>query len=373
MLEGVHKRWMTIHRKTLKLQATASDHAGLTGAIAKSVQILQGSALLGLGCWFYLSGHFPDGGGMMIVVSILGGKVLQPLVKVVTQWRMVINARDARQRLEQFLHQFAGKPAQMPLPAPKGDLSVEGVTVHAPGTPQSQPVLLRNIEFKLPAGTVLAVIGPSGSGKTTLAKALLGLLPATAGKVRLDGIDVFARDKEQLGPHLGYLPQEVALFDGTLAQNVARLGPIDDLRLRQACQVAGLNDLVAQLPLGYDTPIGPSGAFLSGGQRQRVGLARVLYGEPIFVVLDEPYSNLDEQGEAVLLQAVRTLKQRKCTVVLITHLSSMLVVADSILVLANASVQAIGPRDEILAALAKAQAAQSAASAPARTTAQDAA
>lgn len=356
MFKGVHERWIRRQRRFLALQAQASDHAGFTSALARTVQVIQGSALLGLGCWLYLKGQLEDGGGMIIVISILGGKVLQPLVKIVGQWKSIVQARQARERLGAFLDQFPAHEAQMPLPAPKGRLSVEGLTVSMPGTGLTpRPPLLRNVGMQLPAGTVMAVIGPSGAGKTTLAKALLGLLPSTGGKVRLDDIDVYGRHKELLGEHLGYLPQEVALFDGTLAQNVARFGVHDPARLAAACRQAGLDELIAQWPEGVDTPIGPGGAFLSGGQRQRVGLARAIYGLPVLVILDEPYSNLDHEGEAVVLDTIRALKQRGATVILITHLPSMLAVADKLLVLVDGAVQAQGPRDEVMAALAKAR------------------
>ncbi|MFM7000397.1 MAG: type I secretion system permease/ATPase [Limnohabitans sp.] len=361
MLQGIHERWMGLQRMTLSLQAKASDHAGLSSSITRVLQILQGSVLLGLGCWLALDGHLQ--GGMMIVASILGGKVLQPLVKVVTQWRMVVQAMDARERLEQFLQAHPPVAAQMPLPVPVPGLSVEGITVQVPGPASAaRPILLHNVAFDLKPGTVLAVLGPSGSGKSTLARALLGLLPSVAGKVRLDGIDVHLRDKEQLGPYLGYLPQEVGLFDGTLAENIARLGTPQPELLDKACRLAGLEALIAQLPQGLDTPVGPDGAFLSGGQRQRIGLARALYGDPVMVVLDEPYSNLDQQGEHMILEVVSALKQRGATVILITHLSSMLAVADQVLLLRQGRVQAMGPRDQVLEAMQKARLAHASAS-----------
>ena len=351
MLQGVHERWMRLQRRFLALQAQASDHAGFSSALARTVQTLQGSVLLGAGCWFYLRGQLAEG-GMIIVASILGGKVLQPLVKAVAQWKLLVQARDARHRLQTVLAQFPARAAQMPLPAPSGRLAVQGLTVTVPG-PEGHLSLLRNVGFALPAGSVMAVIGPSGAGKTTLGRALLGLLPSVGDKVRLDGIDPHARDKELLGEHLGYLPQEVALFDGTLAQNVARFGPVDSHRLQAACHAAGLDAWIAQLPQGVDTPIGPAGAFLSGGQRQRVGLARAIYGEPALVILDEPYSNLDEEGEAVVLEVVRGLQQRGATTILVTHQPAMLSVADTVMVLRDGVVQAFGPRDAVLASLVK--------------------
>ena len=352
MLQGVHARWMQLHRRCLALQAQASDHAGWGSAAARTVQTLLGSVLLGAGCWLYLRGQLVEA-GMLIVASILGGKVLQPLVKAVAQWKLLVQARDARLRLRALLGQFPARAAQMPLPAPSGRLAVQGLTVTVPGA-EGPLALLRNVGFALPAGSVMAVVGPSGAGKTTLGRALLGLLPSLGEKVRLDGIDTHARDKELLGEHLGYLPQEVALFDGTLAQNVARFGPVDPQRLQAACHAAGLDAWIAQLPEDTQTAIGPGGAFLSGGQRQRVGLARAIYGDPALVILDEPYSNLDEEGEAAVLQVVRGLKQRGATTILVTHQPSMLAVADTVMVLRDGVVQAFGPWDAVLTAMANA-------------------
>ncbi len=352
MWPGVHARWLRLHRRCLALQAQASDKAGWSSAAARSVQTLQGSVLLGAACWLYLRGQLLEG-GLLIIASVLGAKVLQPLVKVVTQWKLLVQAREARQRLQALLSQFPAPATQMPLPAPTGQLAVQGLSVTVPG-PEGPVSLLRNVVFALPPGAVMAVIGPSGAGKTTLARALLGLLPSVGDKVRLDGIDPHARDKALLGEHLGYLPQEVALLDGTLAQNVARFGPPDALRLQKACHDAGLDDWIAQLPQGTDTPIGPGGTFLSGGQRQRVGLARAIYGEPALVILDEPCAHLDEAGEAAVLEVVRGLQQRGATTVLVTHQASMLAVADTVMVLRDGLVQALGPRDAVLASLAKA-------------------
>lgn len=351
MLEGIHRRWMQRQRKFLHLQAVASDHAGGLTAASKSVQLIQSSALLGLGCWLMLQGELAGGAGMMIVGSILGGKVLQPLVQVVSNWKLVINTRDAFQRLDDLLQQVPASAERMSLPAPKGYLSVEAVTAGAPGNPVA---ILRNVSFALPAGECLAIVGPSASGKTTLARLMMGLWPTMAGKIRLDGADMFAWNKTELGPFVGYLPQGVELFDGTLAENIARFGEIDREKVEEAGRLIGLDALVAELPQGYDSRIGDEGAFLSGGQRQRVGLARAIYGDPRFVVLDEPNSSLDERGEAALLQMLQALKHRRVTVVVITHRTSVLAAADRMLILRDGMVQGYGPRDEVLAALKKA-------------------
>ena len=355
MLESVHRRWARYQNSFLQQQGQASDHAGGLSAFARAVQLIQSSALLGVGCWLVLQGELSGSGGMMIMGSILGGKVLQPIVQLVSNWKSLIEAREAYARLNELLQSVPPPPGRMSLPAPQGMLSVEAVTAGAPGSPVP---ILRNVSFALPAGECLAVVGPSASGKTTLARLLMGLWPAMAGKVRLDGADVFAWNKNELGPHVGYLPQGVELFDGTLAENIARFGDVDRAAVETAGRLAGLDALVAELSQGYDSRIGDEGAFLSGGQRQRVGLARAVYGNPRFVVLDEPNSSLDESGEAALLQLLRQLKARGATVVVVTHRTSVLAVVDRMLVMVNGSVQVYGPRDEVLAALAKGREAQ---------------
>lgn len=356
MQDGIRKQWQKMQHKHLQLQALASDHAGSLTAMAKSVQLIQGSALLGLGCWLTVQGTLAGGGGMMIVASILGGMVLKPLVQAVSNWQLVVSGRDAYQRLDRLLTLVQPPPVRMPLPVPQGHLSVEAMTAGAPGGGErpSAPIL-RNVSFTLKAGECLAVVGPSASGKSTLARLLTGVWPAQAGRVRLDGADIFTWDKAELGPFLGYLPQEIELFDGTLGENIARFGPVAPDKLHAAGSLAGLELLIAELPQGYDTPIGEDGAFLSGGQRQRVGLARAIYGDPHLVVLDEPNASLDEAGSAALVTLLRTLKSRGVTVVIMTHRRKILSVVDRMLVLFDGAVQTYGPRDEVLAAIDKAR------------------
>ncbi|MEY4593342.1 MAG: hypothetical protein RIR18_2237 [Pseudomonadota bacterium] len=348
MLNSIHAKWMVHQQEMLRLQAEASDHAGWSAAVSKFIQNILSSGLLGLGCWLSLSGSLNGGGGMMIVASILGGKVLSPLMQIVAQWKNVVNARDAYARLNNLLSAVPVREMGMPLPRPKGKLDVEAVVAAAPG---SQVSILRGINFSLPAGETLVVVGPSASGKTTLARLLMGVWPALAGKVRLDGADVFHWNKEELGPHIGYLPQGIELFDGTLAENIARFGEVDMDKVRAAGALVGLDSFVNTLSEGYESRIGVDGSFLSGGQRQRVGLARAIYGTPSFIVLDEPNSSLDEMGEKALLQTLLTLKSLKSTLVVITHRTNVLSVADRILVLRDGAVQMYGPRDEVLAAL----------------------
>lgn len=348
MLSRVHAKWIVRQNKFLKLQGVASDQAGLNSSLSKLVQTLQGSLLLGLGCWLTLRGELDMGGSMMIVGSTLGGRVLAPLITFVANWRVIANSRDAINRLDNFLKAFPEPRESMPLPPPLGNLSVEGA-VAAP--PNSQLAILKGITFRLPAGQSLAVVGPSASGKTTLARLITGIWPAANGKVRLDGADIFQWKKSELGPHVGYLPQDVELFDGTLAENIARFGEVDMEKVHAAANVVGLDALINSLNDGYATQVGEEGSFLSGGQRQRVALARAIYGMPKFVVLDEPNSSLDEAGDVALLNALQYIKAQGTTLIVITHRPNILSVIDHMMVLTEGQIKAFGPRDEVLASL----------------------
>jgi ATP-binding cassette subfamily C exporter for protease/lipase len=352
MLDAVHGQWQKRQKEFLGLQAQASEGAGFWSAMSKLLQLVMTSLLLGLGAWLLLTNSLNGGASMMIVGSVLGGRVLAPLSQLVAQWNAVVNVRSAWERLEGLLAQVPPKPEAMSLPAPKGYLSVEGLMAGVPG---QQVPIVRGVQFGLAKGEVLAVVGPSASGKTTLARLLVGLWPAMSGKVRLDGADVFTWDKSELGPYLGYLPQGVELLEGSLAENIARFGEVDMAQVEAAARLVGLHELIMSMPQGYNSPIGRDGAMLSGGQRQRVGLARALYGKPVFVVLDEPNSSLDEAGDLALANAIAALKQLGTTFVVMTHRTSVLGVADKMLIMRDGAQQAFGPRDEVLAALQKAQ------------------
>jgi ATP-binding cassette subfamily C exporter for protease/lipase len=348
MLDAVHGRWQKRQQEFVDFQATASEGGGLWTAMSKAVQQVMSSLLLGLGAWLLLQNMLNGGAGMMIIGSVLGGRVLAPLSQLVAQWNSVVTVRAAWSRLEMLLAQVPAKPESMPLPAPKGVLTVEALMAGAPG---QQVPIVRGVQFALNPGEVLAVVGPSASGKTTLARLLVGLWPAMGGKVRLDGADIHTWDKTELGPYLGYLPQGVELLEGTLAENIARFGDVDMAQVEAAARLVGVHDLIMSLPEGYNSPVGRDGAMLSGGQRQRVGLARALYGKPVFVVLDEPNSSLDEAGDAALANAIAALKQLGTTFVVMTHRTSVLGVADKMLIMRDGAQQAFGPRDEVLAAL----------------------
>ncbi|OIP14799.1 MAG: type I secretion system permease/ATPase [Comamonadaceae bacterium CG_4_10_14_0_8_um_filter_57_29] len=353
MLRDIHQRWISKQQEFLGLQAQASDHAGFYQAIGKFLQNTVSSMLLGLGAWLLLRNELNGGAAYMIVGSILGGRVLAPLVQIVAQWQTVVTVRGAYNRLDNLLASVPLRPAGMPLPAPQGQLMVENIMASAPG---NQVPILKGISFGLQPGEVLAVVGPSASGKTTLARLLVGLWPAMNGKVRLDGADVFTWNKAELGPYLGYLPQGVELFDGSVAENIARFGAVDMTKVEAAARAVGLHEFILAQPQGYDSSVGREGAKLSGGQRQRVALARAIYGKPAFVVLDEPNSSLDEQGDAALGNAISQLSASGTTFVVMTHRTSVLAVANKMLVLRDGQAQMFGPRDDVLKALNEAAA-----------------
>jgi ATP-binding cassette subfamily C exporter for protease/lipase len=355
MSAPIHERWMKRQRLFLAKQAAASDIAGLNSATAKLIQLLQSSLILGLSCWLTVKGLLLGGGGMMIVASTLGGRVLAPVVQLIVQWRLVVNARDAYQRLDRFLAEVPERKPGMALPPPQGHLNVENITAGAPG---SHHPIVRGVNFSIAAGETVAIIGPSAAGKTTLARLLIGLWPTFSGKVRLDGNDIHAWSKAEVGPYLGYLPQDVEIFDGTIAENIARFGDVDMEKVREAAEQVGLDDIIEAQPQGYDTRVGENGTKLSGGQRQRVGLARAIYGWPKFILLDEPNSSLDQAGEKSLIETLLALKRRGSTVVVITHRSSVFPAVDKILILRDGQLSGFGPRDEVLAALNKARQAQ---------------
>jgi ATP-binding cassette subfamily C exporter for protease/lipase len=349
MLSAFRQQWNKKQRRLIGLQALASDRAALSSALAKFLQITQGSALLGIGVWLTFNGEFLSG-GLMIVASILGGRAIAPIVQLILQWKQVVAARDAYARLEDLLTRVPAKSEGMSLPAPKGMLTLEGVVAAAPGT---QIPIIRGMSLAIPAGTTVAVIGPSACGKSSLARLMVGVWPTLSGKVRLDGADIHAWNKVELGPHIGYLPQDVEMFDGSLADNIARFGEIDSAKVEAAAKVVGLHELIMALPNGYDAEIGDGGCFLSGGQRQRVALARAIYGIPRFIVLDEPNSSLDEAGEQALVHTLLWLKSQGTTIVIVTHRPNILQAVDRILLVVDGTTKAYGPRDDVMAGLQK--------------------
>ena len=358
MLDNLKRRWLQRQLKFLALQNEASDKAAAISATTKSVRIAVQSLVLGGGALLVIEGSLSPGG--MIAASILLGKALGPVELAIGVWKQLLSARTSYHRLEALLQDHPAREAGMDLPRPLGKLLVEGVTAAPPGT---QAMVLKQVGFNVAPGEVVGVIGPSASGKSTLARLLVGVWPALGGKVRLDGADVFAWNKAQLGPAVGYLPQDIELFEGTIAENIARFGDVEPEKVVEAAQLAGVHEMILRFPKGYDTPIGDGGSTLSGGQRQRIGLARAMYGNPSFVVLDEPNSNLDDVGEAALVRAVLELKRRGTTVLLITHRTSIIGAVDKLLLLVDGAVQLYGPRDQVLQAIQQ-RSQQAAAAAP---------
>jgi ATP-binding cassette subfamily C protein EexD len=300
---------------------------------------------LALGMGAYLAINLEISPGMMIAGSILLGRALAPVDQLLGAWKGFQAAQQQFQRLEELLVKSPVKAEKMELPVPTGKLSVEAIRVAPPGV---QMPVLKGISFELEAGTSLGVIGPTAAGKSTLARALLGIWPAVMGAVRLDGADIYKWDRIDLGPHIGYLPQDIELFDGTISENIARFGDIDAEQIVEAARLAGVHEMILRLPEGYDTVIGANGGTLAGGQRQRIALARALYGKPRLVVLDEPNSNLDDSGEAALRVSLQQLKQSGTTVVVITHRPNILFCVDQILVMKNGQVADFGPADAIM-------------------------
>jgi ATP-binding cassette subfamily C exporter for protease/lipase len=346
MLDNLRHRWLQKQMRFLSLQNEASDKAASISAATKSVRIAVQSLVLGGGALLVIEGQLTPGG--MIAASILLGKALQPVEMAIGVWKQLLGARTAYHRLEELLQEHPERPSGMELPAPAGRLLLEDVMAAAPG---SQALILKQVGFNVAPGEIVGVIGPSASGKSTLARLLVGVWPTLGGKVRLDGADIYTWDKNLLGPSVGYLPQDIELFEGTIAENIARFGDVDADQVVEAAKLAGVHDMILRFPNGYDTQIGDSGSVLSGGQRQRIAFARAIYGNPSFVVLDEPNSNLDDVGEAALVRAIQELKRRGTTVILITHRTSIISVVDKLLLLVDGALQLYGPRDQVLLAI----------------------
>ncbi len=346
MQEAVRTRWREHQETALGWQSLAGDRGGLIVATSKALRFMLQVGILGVGAWLAI--HREITPGVMIAASIIMSRALAPVEQSVAHWRGFVNARLAWRRLGLLLQTFPEPPTPVSLPAPQGQVTVEGLTVAPPG---SRTPVLRGVSVSLAPGEVLGVVGPSAAGKSSLARVLVGVWPPLSGAVRLDGASLDQWAPEHLGPHVGYLPQDVELFPGTVAENIARLGPVDDARVVAAAAKAGADAMIRHLPEGYNTDIGDGGQSLSGGQRQRVGLARALYGDPALVVLDEPNANLDREGESALAQAVKAMKDSGQTVVLITHRPALLSATDRVMVLEEGQIKALGPRDEILTRL----------------------
>lgn len=346
MADDIRDRQETGSDQVLVLQTEASSKAAIVANVSKSFRMIMQSLLLGMGALLALQGQISP--GMVIAGSLLLGRALAPIDILVGTWKGFSVARAQYARLGELLNAIPAEREAMSLPAPAGNLSAEQVVVVPPG---SQVAAVKGVSLQINTGEVLGIVGPSASGKSSLARSLLGIWPAYSGKVRLDGADIAAWDRAELGPHIGYLPQDIELFSGSISENVSRFGELSPEKVVAAAKLSDVHEMILQLPQGYDTVIGANGGVLSGGQRQRIGLARAVYGSPKLMVLDEPNSNLDDQGEKELVEAINRIKQTGCTVVVITHRTMVLQCVDKILVMKAGQAAAFGPKDQVLASL----------------------
>ena len=351
MLGAFQMRWQTSQRAAVSESLRASDLGGVISAISKSGRLLFQSSILAVGAALAIAQEVTP--GVMIAASIILSRALAPIDQAIVQWRGFSTARRAYRRLSSLLAQDGVGEAAMSLPAPNGDLAVEGLVINSPGREQ---IILRNINFAMRSGEVLGIVGPTGAGKSTLGRALVGIWPPLRGHVRLDGADVTQWDSDALGKFVGYMPQDVELLDGSVAENIARLDPNarpDDVV--KAAHLANVHHMILRLPEGYDTQIGEHGDALSAGQRQRIGLARALYGDPVLIVLDEPNANLDAEGETALIETIQSTRDRGATVVIIAHRHRAISVTDKLLALKDGVQIAFGIRDEVLTSMAQAR------------------
>lgn len=348
MLPNLMSRWLKLNNRFLQLQAEASEKSGIVTALTKFVRMAMQSLILGVGALLVLDGKISP--GMMIVASILMGRATAPVDQLIGVWKNWTNTRSAYNRLNKLLEENPINKFGMSLPTPTGQFSVEMVTANPPNSPVA---VIKNLSFAVEAGDILGVIGPSGSGKSTLARLLVGVWPTTQGKIRLDGADISQWDKNDLGSSIGYLPQDVELFTGSISENIARFGEIDSEKVIIAAKRAGVHDMILHFPKGYDTILGDNGSGLSGGQKQRIGLARAMYNDPALIVLDEPNSNLDDIGEQALVSAINDLKSRGKTIILITHRTSTLTTTNKLLILRNDMSPLFGLTNEVISELTK--------------------
>lgn len=348
MMPGLLQRWGRDRNRMLERQAAASDLAANLQSTIRFLRLSMQSLILGLGAYLVIERLATP--GAMFAASILLGRALQPVEQIVGSWRNLVAARSAYGRIQGLLAEAPIRNANLELPRPTGLLTAESLSFVASGNPKP---ILRQISFKLEPGEVLGVIGPSGAGKSTLVRQICGVLSPSAGAVRLDGSNVSTWPKDLLGRYLGYLPQDVELFADTVAANIGRFEEAADEKIIQAGRLAGVHDMIVRLPEGYDTQVGNGGAVLSGGYRQRIGLARAVYGDPSLVVLDEPSSNLDVDGDAALAECILQLKKRGTTIIIVSHRPATLGVADKILLLRDGAVEMFGGRNEVMARLTR--------------------
>ena len=341
---GPSREFKYLNDEHLKLQTRTSDATSMLSGISKVMRMILQSAVLGLGAYLVMQGELTA--GSIIAGSVAAARALAPVDMVIGQWKNIVMARRSYARLTETLTSLDDAVLRVKLPPPRRDLRVERITVCVPSTGS---VVLSDVTLELKAGQAAGIIGPSGGGKSTFARAMTGVWPLLRGDVRLDGADLTQWAPEDLGRQIGYLPQEVALLDATVGENICRLDVDGDgERILAAAKAAGVHDLIVRLPQGYDTPLGPHGTALSAGQRQRIGLARALYGDPFLVVLDEPNSNLDAEGEASLTSAVMGVRARGGIAVVIAHRPSALAAVDMVGIIQAGKLAAFGPKSEIL-------------------------
>jgi PrtD family type I secretion system ABC transporter len=349
MTERLLKTWTQTGNNFLASSLKLSDVSALLGGIGKAIRIIIQSATLGMGAYLVINSEAT--GGVMIAASILMSRALAPIELVIGQWKGLVSAKQAGRRLDQLISQFDQEQTKTQLPVPGKALSVSSIFVSAPGA--SAPIV-QNISFRLVSGEALGVIGPSGSGKSTLIRAIVGAWRPSRGEVRIDGATMDQWPRSELGQYIGYLPQEIELFEGTISQNISRFEPDSDSKhIIEAAQAAGVHDLILKLDRGYDTQIGEGGYALSAGQRQRIALARALYRNPFLVILDEPNSNLDAEGDAALSSAIIDIKNRGGIIIIIAHRPSAIASMDYLLFLNNGQIQQFGPKDEVLRSVMK--------------------
>jgi ATP-binding cassette subfamily C exporter for protease/lipase len=346
MQSHLRRRWLNRQKRHLQVSTTSQELNRRMQSVTKFVRYSMQSLMLGAGALLVIEGELTAGG--MIAANVLMSRALAPIDLIVASWKSFMTARGAFESLETLLAAHPGRAAHAVHAAPAGHLRLENLIATVPG--RAEPIL-KQLSAEFPAGCSVAIIGPSGSGKSTLARALVGIWPQRKGKVLLDGEAIESWERGELGPHIGYLPQDVELLEGSIAENIARFGAVDPEKVIEAARRTGIHDMVLRFPKGYDTPMGEAGNLLSGGQRQRIGLARALYGDPALIVLDEPNANLDDAGEAALVEALRHLKRLGKTVFLVTHRMNILAAVDSILLLVDGQIRLYGPRDEVIAAL----------------------
>lgn len=346
MLSALRKRWFTLHGQFLDLQALASQRAAALGSLTKFIRLVMQSLMLGIAAYLVLENQLTP--GMMIAATILLAKATAPVETVIGSWKQFRGMLSSYERLKKLLLDNPERPEAMSLERPKGFLSMDGVFSAPPGA--IEPVL-KNISFSIEPGDVLGVIGASASGKSTLAKVILGIWPGIPNPARIDGADVHRWNKSELGPAIGYMPQAIDFFPGTVSENIARFSDYESKEIIKAAKLADVHHMILRLPEGYDTPIGDGGLELSGGQKQRLALARALYGDPAILVLDEPNSNLDEVGEIALMRAIIYAHKRNATVVVISHTMSIIKVTTKLLLLKDGMVKAFGPTEQVIKSL----------------------